>query len=136
MADQLIGKPQRQVGESPDVDRNHAELFVAAPFGGMAENAESSIVDDVFDLDVFLSERRGDPVAARGLFEVAGNENRALAAPRDDFARQRFEPLRAPRHQGDPMTVRREHPRQLRTYSSRGTGNQRHALSHDSKLLK
>ena len=58
------------------------------------------------------------------------------AACGDDFARQRFEAIGAPRHQGNPMTVRREHARQFGAYSRRGTGNQRHTISHDSMLLK
>ena len=34
------------------------------------------------------------------------------------------------------MTFRRKHARQFGAYSRRGTGNQRHTLSHDSMLLK
>ena len=53
------------------------------------------------------------------------------AACGDDFAGQRFEAIGAARRQGDPVAFRREYARQFDAYSRRGTGNQRHTLSHD-----
>src|SRR3954447_15312818 len=44
--------------------------------------------------------------------------------------------MAAPRRQHDPMPFGREQTRQFGAYARRGTGNQRHALSHDSMLLK
>ena len=80
MADQLIGEPQRQIGQRADVDGDHAELIGAVQLDGVAEQAEAGIVDDVLDLDAVGGQRRGDLVAGIGLFEIAGNDDRRRAA--------------------------------------------------------
>jgi len=43
VADQLIGKAQRQIGERSDVDRDHAELVVAVALDGAAEHASQRV---------------------------------------------------------------------------------------------
>jgi len=48
-----------------------------------------------------------------------------------DFVRQRAQAIRASRHQNHAMALRCENARQLSADSPRGTGNQRHTLSHD-----
>src|ERR1700754_2468258 len=102
----------------------------------MAEHSEARIVDDIFDLDVSSSERRGNPVATVGLLQIARNDNRRRAACGNDLAGQRFEAIGAPRRQCNPVTFQRKQARQFDAYSRRGTGNQRHTISHGSMLLK
>ena len=132
----LIGKSQRQIGQRADVHGNDAELFGAVDLDRAAELAETRIVDDVLDLDARSGKCCGDLVAGIGLFEIAGNDDRRRAASGDDLARQLLEAIGAPRHQGNPMTVRREYARQFGAYARRGTGNQRHAISHDFIALE
>ena len=74
-------------------------------FDRVAEHAEARIVDDVFDLDAFGGQRRGDLVAGIGLFEIAGNHDRRGAAAGRDFVRQRRQTIGASRHQGHAMAV-------------------------------
>ena len=131
----LIGKPQRQIGQRADVDGDDAELLGAIELDRVAEQAEAGIVDDVFDLDAFGGQRRGDLVAGIGLFEIAGNHDRRGAAGGGDFAGQRRQTIRAPRHQRHAMAVGGENARQFGADARRGTGNQRHTLGHDSMLL-
>ena len=131
----LVGKPQRQIGQRADVDGDDAELLGAVQFDRIAEQTEAGIVDDVLDLDACGGQRRGDLVAGIGLFEIAGNHDRRGAAGAVDFAGQRRQTIRAPRHQRDAMAVGCENARQFGAYARRGSGNQRHTLSHDSMLL-
>ena len=131
MPDQMIGKPQRQIGHRADVDGDHAELLRAIQLDRLAEQAEARIVDDVLDLHPFGGQGRGDLVAGIGLFEVAGDHDRRGAAAGGDFLRQRRQPIRAARHQRHAMAFRCKNARQFGAYSRRGTGNQRHTLGHD-----
>ena len=135
MPDQLIGKPQRQIRQRADIDRDHAELRGAIELDRMTEQAEAGIVDDVFDLHPCGGQGRGDHVAGIGLFEIARDHDRRGSAAGGDFLRQRRQPIRPPRHQRQTMAVRCENARQFGAYSRRGTGNQRHTLGHDSMLL-
>ena len=97
MPDQLIGKPQRQIGQRANVDGNNAELLRAVQSDRVAEQAEASIVDDVLDLHPFGGQRRGDFVTGTGLLEIARNHDRRGAAGYDDFGRQRRQTVRTPR---------------------------------------
>ncbi|KIT81856.1 hypothetical protein QT20_00140, partial [Staphylococcus aureus] len=76
VADQLIGEAQRQVGQRADVDIDHVELVGAIACHREAEQAETGIVHQVFDLDPGLGQGLCDPVAGVGLLEVAGNDDR------------------------------------------------------------
>ena len=86
MPDQLIGKSQRQIGQRADIDGDDAELLVAVELDRIAEQTEARIVDEVLDLDAGGGQRRGDPVAGVGLFEIAGNHDRR-APPAARFRR-------------------------------------------------
>jgi hypothetical protein len=85
MPDQLIGESQRQIGRRANVDGDNAELFRAVQFDRVAEQAKAGIVDDELDLHPFGGQRRGNPVAGIGLFEIAGNHNRRRTAASRDF---------------------------------------------------
>ncbi len=135
MPDQMPGKTQRQIGQRANVDGDDGELLHAVQLDRIAEQTEAGIVDDVLDLDARGGQRRGDLVAGIGLFEIAWNHNRRRAAGGRDFTRQRRQAIRAPRHQSQAMAVRCENARQFGADARRGTGNQRHTLSHDSRLL-
>ena len=135
MPDQVIGKPQRQVGQGADIDGEHAELLGAVQLDRVAEHAEARIVDDELDLHAFGRQGRGDLVAGVGLFEIADNHDRRSAAAGRDFVRQRRQAILASRRQSHAMASRCENARQLGAYARRGTGNQRHTLGHDSMLL-
>ena len=50
ITDQVIGKPQRQVGQRADIDGDDLELIRPIALDRLAEHTESSVVDDVFDL--------------------------------------------------------------------------------------
>ncbi len=131
MADQLIRKPQRQIGERADIDHDHIELIGAIALDSPAEHAEARIVDDVFNVGPHCSECLGDLVASVWLREVAGNDDRRGAARGHDFVRQGGQAIGAARHQGHAVTVRCKNARQLGAYARRCTGYQRHTLSHD-----
>ena len=135
MADQLVGEPQRQVGQRADVDRDHVELVGPVALDRSTEQAKTRIVDDVLDLDAGSGQRLGNPLAGIGLHEVAGNDDRRRAAGSRDFSRKRRQAIGAPRHQRHAMTVGSKNARQLGAYAGRCTGNQRHTLGHDRMLL-
>ena len=118
-----------------DVDGDDVELFGAIHFDRVAEQAEARIVDDEFDLGAFGSQRGRYPIARIGASEIAGNDNRRGAAGAGDFRRQRGQAGGPPRDECDAMAVRCENARQFGANASRGTGNQRHTLGHDSMLL-
>ena len=136
MPDQLIGKPQRQIGQRADIDRDDAELLVAIELDRPAEQTEAGIVDDVFDLDACGGQSCGNLVAGIGLFEIAGNHDRRRAAGGCDFRGQRRQPIGPPRHQRHAMAVASKNARQLGANSRRSTRNQRHPLGHDFHALK
>jgi hypothetical protein len=72
---------QRQVGQSPDIDVDDAELFGPVEFDRLAEQAEAGIVDEILDFDVCRAKRRFDLVDAP-------------SAPGDDRSRRRRAPVR------------------------------------------
>jgi hypothetical protein len=131
----MIGKPQRQIGQRADVDADHAELLGAVQIDRIAEQTEPGIVDDILDLYASGGEGGGDLVAGLGLFEIAADQDRSRTAGAADFGGQRRQAVRAARHQREAMAVGSENAGQFGTYSSRGTGNQRNTLSHDSILV-
>ena len=135
MPDQLIGKPQRQIGHGTDVDRDDAKLLRAIQLDRVTEQAKACIVDDVFDLHPRGGQGRSNQLAGIGLFEIAGDHDRLGRAATSDFLRQRRQAVRAPRNQSETMAFRCKNARQFGAYSRRGTGNQRHTLGHDSMLL-
>ena len=94
-----------------------AELLGAVPTDGLAENAESGIVDEVFDLHPLGGQYGGNLLAGLGLLEVAWNHDWRRAARGCDFTGQRRQPIRAPRRQGHAMTVRGKNACQLGAYS-------------------
>jgi len=51
-------------------------LLGAIELDRATELAKTRIVDDVLDLDARSGERRGNPVAGVGLFEIAGYDDR------------------------------------------------------------
>lgn len=87
------------------------------------------------ELDIFGGERGRDLLAGISFLEVAGDYDRLLAALGGELVRERLEPVRAPRRQRQTVSIRGEHPRQLRADARRGTGDQRYPLSHDRSLL-
>ena len=101
----------------------------------MAEQTEPGIVDDKLDLHPCSGQGGGDLIAGIGLFEIAGDQDRGRTAGNADFGGQRRQAIRAARHQREAMAIGSENAGQFGTYSSRGTGNQRHTLSHDSILV-
>ena len=135
MTDQLIGKPQRQIGQRADVDVDNAELGRAVQYDRLAEQAEPGIVDDVFDLHAVFGQHGSYPVAGVALLEIARNHDGRGSAGGADFIRQRPQPIHSSGHQRQAMALCCKNPRQLGAYPRRGTGNQRHTLGHDSMLL-
>ena len=135
VADQLVGEPQRQIGQGADVDRDHVELIGAIALDRPAEQAEAGIVDDILHFQAGRGQRFGNPVAGIGLHEVAGNDDRSRAARGRDFSRQRLQAIGAPRHQRQTMAVGCKNARQFGAYARRCTGNQRHTFGHDQMLL-
>jgi hypothetical protein len=101
-----------------------------------AEHAETGIVDHELDLGIGGNERGGDLVTGIVLFEIAGNDDRRDATSGDDFIREHLEAVGPARNQSDAMRMRCEHAGQFGADSRRGTGYQRHALSHNAMLLK
>ena len=112
MPDQMLGKTQRQIGQRANVDGDDAELLRAVELDRIAEQTEAGIVDDVLDLHAGGGQRRGDFVTGIGLFEIAWNHDRRRAAGGGDFARQRRQTIRAPRHQRqrDGRSMRKRAP--------------------------
>ena len=135
IADQLIGEPQRQIGQRADVDGDHVELVGAIALDRPAEQAEAGVVDDVLGLHAGRGQSLGNPVAGIGLDEIAGNDDRRFAAGGGDFCRQRRQAIGAPRHQRHAVTIGSENARQLGAYSGRSAGDQRYTLGHDGMLL-
>ena len=80
MPDQLIGKPQRQIGHGADVDGDHAKLRRAIELDRMTEQAKACIVDDVFDVHARGGQGRGNLIAGIGLFEIARDHDRRGSA--------------------------------------------------------
>ena len=111
--DQTVGKPQRQVRQGADIDRDDVELLCAIELHRLAEQAEACIVDDELDIDACRLERLLDPVAGIALFEIAGNHDRRSTAGCRDLAGELCQTVRAPRDQRHAMAVRGKYPRKL-----------------------
>ena len=117
MLDHARREAQREIGKSANVDVDDAELLGAIELGRPAEQAEARIVDEILDLGVRRAQRRFDLVAGIPCLQIAGDQDRRLAACGCDFTRQRVEPIRPPRHQRQTMTVRGKDARQFGTYA-------------------
>ncbi len=68
---------KRQFRQRANIDRDDVELLCAIHLDRPAEHAEARIVDHELDVDAGGIEGFLDPVAGIGLFEIAGNHDRA-----------------------------------------------------------
>ncbi len=127
----LIGEPQRQIRQRPDVEVDHRELIGAIQFGDAAEQSITGIVHEVFDLDALGGERRRDPVSGIRVAEVAGNHDRGNSTRRGDFGRQCIEAIGTPGDQSHPVLVGGKHTGQFGADPGGSTCYQRHQMSHD-----
>ena len=133
MAREAVGEAQRQVGQRAHVDVNHAELFGAVELQPLAHQAEARVVDEILGFDTGRGQRRRNHVAGFGVLQIAGDDQRLLAAALDDFVGKRLQPVEPARNQRHAMAVGGEDLRQLGADARRRTGDQRNALRHVSR---
>ena len=131
VARQAVDERQRQLGERAHVEVDHGELLVAIELQGRPDQPEAGVVDHIRRLEIARAEFGGEKGNGARPLEIDAQHVGPRPAGRGDFVGQLDQPVLAPRHQNELMSVLGENPRQLGADAGGGAGDQRDR-SHSS----